>query len=300
MAAASETTTLMTATTAAPYQSMSAQRLGGALGAEIRGVDLSQPLSDEGFAQIHRAWLEHHVIAIRDQDLTPAQHLAFARRFGAIHIHPFNKPLDEHPEVLEILKTEHQTVNNGGRWHSDQMYTVAPAKGTMLFAREMPPFGGDTQFSNLHLGYESLSPGMQNLLGKLRGVNNGDSRKHNGTTRMERVNAGTATLAQKDPGDVQTLSIHPIVRTHPETGRKALYFGSHTERFDGMTVEESQPLLAFLTAHASRPEFTVRLRWEVGTLTLWDNRCCQHFAINDYAGFRRRVHKITIAGDKPF
>lgn len=285
-----------------PYERIEVKRAGGALGAEIAGVDLSRPLDDATFAEIYRAWLGNHVIYFRDQDLTPDDHLAFAKRFGDIHIHPFNKPLDGHPQVLEILKSADQTRNNGGRWHSDQMYTAKPAKGTMLYAREMPPYGGDTQFSNLYLGYETLSEGMKAMLSGLKGVNNGDSRKHpTGLTRMEREKAGLGTLVQKVPdAEVQTISVHPIVRTHPETGRKALYLGTHTERFDGMTDEESAPLLAFLMEHTHRPEFTFRVRWRVGTLTLWDNRCCQHFAINDYDGHRRRVHKITICGDAPF
>ena len=282
------------------YRHIEVLRKGGALGAEIAGVDLSQALRDDVFDEIYDAWLQHHVIVFRNQNLTPAQHLLFAKRFGAIHLHPFNKPLDEHPEILEILKTEDMVQNNGARWHSDQMYTVKPAKGTMLYAREMPPYGGDTQFSNLYLSYDALSPGLKQMLQGLRGVNNGDSRKHNGLTRMERVKRGMSILPQKDPGDTQTISVHPVVRTHPETGRKTLYFGSHTERFDGLTVQESKPILQYLTRFASRPEFTYRLRWEVGTLTLWDNRCCQHFAINDYNGFRRCVHKITIRGDTPY
>ena len=282
------------------YRHIEVIRRGGALGAEIRGVDASQALSDDVFEEIYEAWLQNHIIFLRDQTLTPAQHLAFAKRFGDIHLHPFNKPLDDHPEVLEILKTEDMVQNNGARWHSDQMYTVSPAKGTMLYAREMPPYGGDTQFSNLYLSYDALSAGMKALLSGLRGVNNGDSRKHNGLTRAERVKRGMTILPQKDPGDIQTISVHPVVRTHPETGRKALYFGSHTERFDGLTVEESKPLLQYLTRFATQPEFTFRLKWAVGTLTLWDNRCTQHFAINDYNGFRRCVHKITIQGDAPY
>ena len=282
------------------YQHIEVRRAGSALGAEICGVDLSEPMPAAVFDEIYRAWLENHVIFLRDQQITPAQHLEFGKRFGDIHIHPFNKGLDEHPEVLEVLKTEDQQLNNGGRWHSDQMYTPKPAKATMLIARETPPRGGDTQFSNLHLSYEALSPGMQAMLADLKGVNNGDSRKYHKLTRQERAKAGLGTMPQKEqPEKVATISVHPIIRTHPETGRKALYFGSHTERFDDMTEAESDALLLFLVSHATRPEFTFRHHWEVGTLTVWDNRCLQHFAVNDYHGFRRCMHKITIAGDVP-
>ncbi|MCB1739448.1 MAG: TauD/TfdA family dioxygenase [Gammaproteobacteria bacterium] len=275
--------------------------MAGALGAEIEGVDLGEALDDTVFAEIHRAWLAHHVIVFRDQDISPDQHLRFARRFGDIHIHPFNAPLDGYPEILQILKTEEMRLNNGSRWHSDQMYTARPAKATTLVARELPPYGGDTLFANLHLAYEALSPAFAHMLEGLRGVNNGDSRKYYGLSRAERVAAGIATMPQKaSTAGVQTLSVHPLVRSHPETGRKALYFGSHTERLDGMSMEESAPLLAWLTEFASRPEFTARLRWRVGTVTLWDNRCTQHLAVNDYHGFRRCMHKITIQGDTPY
>ncbi|MFT5449122.1 MAG: taurine dioxygenase [Gammaproteobacteria bacterium] len=280
------------------YQHIEVHRAGSALGAEIRGVSLAEPIPQPAFDEIYRAWLEHHVVFFRDQQITPAQQLEFGQRIGGIHIHPFNKGLDDHPEVLEILKTENQQANNGGRWHSDQMYTPKPAKATMLVARETPPHGGDTQFSNLHLSYEALSPSMQNLLAGLKGVNNGDSRKYHKLTRAERASSGVGTMPQKEqPEDVPTISVHPIIRTHPETGRKALYFGSHTERFEDMTEAESDSLLKFLTAHATRPEFVYRHRWETGTVTLWDNRCLQHFAVNDYQGHRRCMHKITIAGD---
>ena len=253
-----------------PYARIDVKRIAGALGAEIFGVDLSKPLDDETFAELHRAWLEHQVIAIRGQDITPDQHVAFAERWGKIHRHPFNKPMEGYPDIIEILKRENDTFNHGGRWHSDQMYTPQPAKGTMLVAREMPPYGGNTLFSNLYLAYETLSDGMKATIAGLKGVNNGDSKKHeSGMTRAERAKAGIGQMAQIDPRDIkiQTISTHPIVRTHPETGRKVLYLGGHTERFHGMTDEESEPLLNYLKNHAHRPEFTMRLRWEVGTVT---------------------------------
>lgn len=286
-----------------PYVRIGVNRIAGALGAEIEGVDLSQPLDDETFAEIHRAWLDNLVIVFRGQDITPDQHVAFANRWGKIHRHPFNKPMDGYPDIIEILKREDDTFNHGGRWHSDQMYTPQPAKATMLVAREMPPYGGDTMFSNQYLAYETLSDGMKAVIGGLKAVNNGDSKRHEtGMTRAERAKAGIGQMAQIDPTDIkiQTISTHPVVRTHPETKRPALYIGGHTERFHGMTDEESDPLRNYLRDHSKRPEFTMRLRWEVGTVTMWDNRCTQHYALNDYQGFRRCMHKITICGDTPF
>jgi alpha-ketoglutarate-dependent taurine dioxygenase len=285
------------------FRTIEVHRLAGALGAEVSGVNLAEPLSDETFEELHRAFLENQVIYFRDQDLTPEQYVAFANRWGDIHLHPFNKPMDGHPEIIEMTKRETDTFAHGARWHSDQMYTPQPAMATMLYGREIPPAGGDTMFSNLYLGYEALSDGMKEMLGKLKAVNNGDSKKHpTGTTRAERAAAGTGQIAQKDPSEIniQTITNHPIIRTHPETGRKAIYVGSHTERFDGMTDEESDPIIKYLMEHTHRPEFTCRMRWDVGTLVFWDNRCCQHCAINDYNGQRRRVQKITISGDAPF
>lgn len=283
------------------YQRIQVVPLAGSLGAEIGSVDLRR-MDDAEFAEIHRAWLRHQVIYFRGQTMTPDEHLDFARRWGEIHIHPFNAPMEGYPEILQILKTEAATRNNGNRWHSDQMYTAAPAKATILLAREMPPYGGDTMFSNLYLAYETLSDGMKEMLSGLKGVHNGNSSKNFlGGSRAAQAKMGLIPTPQKDPDpDVQTVSVHPIIRTHPETGRKALYIGSHTERFDGMTDDESKPLLDYLMAHTSRPEFICRVRWEVGTLTMWDNRCCQHYALNDYQGQRRCVHKITVKGDTPF
>lgn len=283
------------------YEKIEVIPLAGALGAEITGVDLAK-LDDATFGELHRAWLEFQVIYFRNQDMTPDDHLAFARRWGEIHIHPFNAPMDGYPEILQLLKTETAERNNGNLWHSDQMYTSNPAKATILIAREMPPFGGDTMFTNQYLAYDALSDGMKNMLTGLKGVNDGNSRKNfRGKTRAELAKSGQATTPQKEPDpDVQTVSVHPLIRTHPETGRKALYVGAHTVRIDGMTDDESSPLLQYLMEHSTRPEFICRVRWEVGTLTMWDNRCCQHYALNDYQGVRRCVHKVTVKGDEPF
>ncbi len=283
------------------YKRIGVKPLAGALGAEIQGVDIAAGLDAEAQDEIHRAWLEHQVIYFRDQRMTPDDQVAFAKRFGEIHLHLFNKAMDDHPEITELLKTPEMRYNAGGRWHSDQMYTPKPAKMTMLYAREIPEGRGDTMFSNMYLGHETLSEGMKASLQGLRAVHNGDSKNHpTGKTRAERVQDGTIHLPQIDPGKQQTISSHPVIRTHPETGRKLLYIGGHTERFDGWTEAESKPLLDYLKAHATRPEFTCRLHWAENTLTMWDNRCCQHFAINDYDGYQRRMHKIMVKGDAPF
>ena len=283
------------------YKRIGVKRIAGALGAEIEGVDIAAGVDQETQDEVHRAWLEHQVIVFRDQHMMPDDQVAFARRFGDIHLHLFNKAMDDHPEITELLKTPAMKSNAGGRWHSDQMYTPRPAKATMLYAREMPEGRGDTMFSNMYLAYEALSEGMKASLQGLKAIHNGDSRNHpSGKTRAERVRDGTIHMPQIDPGDAQTVSSHPVVRTHPETGRKLLYIGGHTERFDGWTEAESEPLLDCLKAHATRPEFTCRLHWAVDTLAMWDNRCCQHFAINDYDGHQRRMHKIMVKGDAPF
>lgn len=283
------------------YNRISVKPIAGALGAEIQNVDIAGGVDDETQDEIYRAWLDNNVIFFRNQRITPPQQIEFARRFGEIHLHLFNKAMDDHPEITEILKTPDMKSNAGGRWHSDQMYTQVPAKATMLYSREIPEGRGDTMFSNMYLAYETLSEGMKGSLQGLKAVHNGDSRNHpSGKTRMERVREGSIHMAQIDPGDAQTISSHPVVRTHPETGRKLLYIGGHTERFDDWTEAESKPLLDYLKTHATRPEFTCRFHWTENAMAMWDNRCCQHFAINDYDGYQRRLHKIMIKGDAPF
>jgi taurine dioxygenase len=268
--------------------------LSGALGAEILGIDLGAEVSDQTIAAIRAAWLEHLVIFFRDQTLEPAQFLNVARRFGEPVEYPFVRGLDGFPQITPVIKLEHEKINFGGLWHSDTAYLEKPPMATMLIARETPSRGGDTLFANMYLAYETLSDGMRRLLDGLTAVNS--SAKADVTrTREDRVKDSGTTEAKKE-----FVAEHPVVRTHPETGRKALYAnGGHALRFKDMTVEESAPLLNFLFQHATRPEFTCRFRWEPGSIALWDNRCTQHNPVNDYHGHRRVMHRVTLAGDVP-
>ncbi len=275
--------------------------IAGALGAEISGIDLASDLNDGVFEHVHGAFLKHNVIFFRGQKLTPAQQVAFARRFGEIHLHPFVQGLDEQPEIIELIKREDEKRNFGGTWHTDQAFSPKPVLGTILYARETPPYGGDTLFANLYLAYEELSEGMKRMIADLRTHNVGDRGKRaGGPSRAERSKGETTMRIREPDPNEPTEAVHPLVRTYPETGRKALYLSSHTIRFEDMTEEESAPLLAWLRQHITRPEFTCRFRWEPGSLAVWDNRCTQHKALNDYAGFRRVMHRITVKGDTPF
>jgi taurine dioxygenase len=267
---------------------MEVRRIAGALGAEITGVDLSRPSSDD-LSTIRRVFLEHQVIFFRDQKLDPAQFMTFARSMGNPIEYPFVKGIEGFPEVIEVKKLEHERHNFGGIWHSDTAYLQEPPMGSMLLARELPPYGGDTEFASQYAAYEALSDGMKRLLDGLFAVNS-SSKADVTRTREDRVKE----YAQHYEAE------HPVVRTHPETGRKALYvnFG-HTARFRGMTEAESAPLLEFLFRHQVKLEFTCRFQWRVGSLAFWDNRCTQHNPVNDYHGHRRVMHRITLAGDRP-
>jgi len=268
--------------------------IAGALGAEIAGVDLATDLDDETVAALRHAWLEHLVLFFRDQDLPPARFLAFGRRFGDPIEYPFVKGLDDFPEIIPVLKLETERVNFGGIWHSDTAYLDVPPMASMLVARDVPPAGGDTEFANMYLAYATLSDGMKRLLDGLVAVNSSAAADVS-RTREDRLKDSARADARKE-----YTAAHPVVRVHPETGRRALYVNvAHTVRFEGMTEEESAPLLQYLYRHQVRPELTCRFRWRPGSLAFWDNRCAQHNAINDYHGQRRLLHRITLAGDKP-
>jgi len=204
-------------------------------------------------------------------------------------------------EILEVIKTPEDKKNFGGSWHTDQMFSPAPAMGTILYALEVPSSGGDTMFTNQYLAYESLSDGMKALVGQLRTVCVGDNFKSaNGLSRKQRYDRQMSEMKVKDPGNVQTTSVHPLVRTHPETGRKLIYIGGHVQHFDGMTDEESQPLMDFFMKQSIRPEHTCRVRWQTGTLTFWDNRCTLHRRDSFDPNARRVMHRTQIKGDRPY
>jgi taurine dioxygenase len=280
------------------YRTIEVKPMAGAMGAEIEGVDIGAgPLRNEQIAEVLEAFLAHQMIVLRRQRLTPAGQVAFARHFGKPAIYPFLKGLDGCPEVHEIIKTETDTRNFGGGWHSDTAYKERPDMGTLLYALEVPAWGGDTLFANMYAAYDALSPGMQRLLAGLYAVNNSDKLYPGGRTASLKGLGGMGEAVVAAP---VLEAEHPVVRTHPGTGRKALYVnGAHTLRFRDMTEAESRPLIDFLSSHAVRPEFTCRLRWEAGTLAIWDNRCTQHFALNDYQGRRRHMHRVTLEGEKP-
>jgi taurine dioxygenase len=272
--------------------SIRVEPIASALGAEISGVDLAS-VDDDVVAEIRRAWLDHVVVFFRDQHHTPAEFLAFACRIGEPVEYPFVKGIEGYPNIISVTKLPHETVNFGGIWHSDTAYLERPPMATMLLAREVPPFGGDTMFSNMYRAYDTLSPGMQRMLGDLRAVN---------TSALADVSK-TREDRMRDQGildDQQYVAEHPVVRTHPETGRKALYVNpAHTASFTDMTEGESRPLLQYLFDHATLPEHTCRFRWQVGSMALWDNRCAWHNPINDYHGYTRSMHRITLGGDVP-
>lgn len=285
------------------FEKIEVRPIAGALGAELHGVDLSSPLDDETFAEVTRAFHENLVVFFRDQRITPQQHVDFARRFGKLDIHPYAKGLDDLPEVLPVIKEadDHARNNFGGTWHADVTFYEKPALGSILYALETPAYGGDTLFANMYLAYEALSDGMKDLLEGLTALHSA-SRAYGAESRTSRrKEQGSQSMEIKTGDEAEATVEHPVVCTHPDTGRKGLFVNHvFTQRFKGWTKEESQPLLDFLYAHAVRPEFTCRFKWRDGSIAFWDNRCVQHYALNDYHGQRREMHRVTICGDRPF
>jgi len=276
---------------------MKIEPLAGALGAEIRGVDLTR-LTDGGWQDVVEAFLRYSVLVVRDQALEPEHIMEIGARFGEPCPYPFVTGIDGFPFIFEVVKEESDTVNFGGNWHSDTTYLPKPPLGTLLYAMETPSHGGDTLFASTARAYDALSDGMKSILRGLVGVNSAGL-KHGGGRQQLHKTISSMRLHDIETGS-QYEAEHPVVRTHPETGRKALYVSrSHTIRFRDMSEEESRPLVEFLQAHQTRPEFTCRVRWSPGTLTVWDNRCTQHNAINDYHGQRRRMRRLTVGPQTP-
>ena len=260
-----------------------------ALGAEIFGVDLARPLDNAAFAAVHQAFLDHLVIFFRDQTISPPQLADFGRRFGTLSIHSHIKPVPEDASVIAIIKEEGDTLNVGARWHSDETYKERTSLGSMLYAKEVPGVGGDTMFANMYRAYDTLSDGLKKTLEGLRAVHRISKRlrKEGEAEKAHRV------VAESD----DKWGIHPVVARHPETGRKVLWITPmYTTNFEGWTEKESEPLLDYLYRHATQPENIYRFQWEEGSIAFWDNRGTIHYAVQDYDGSRRLMHRVSIEG----
>ncbi len=276
-----------------PYNRIRLAPIAGALGAEVAGIDLSEPLDDAGFAEIERALHEHLVLFFRDQKFSEARQKEFGRRFGSLNRHPFVDPDREgrqDPEVFEVRHEPGESYIFGEGWHMDHTWKPVPLMGGILFAVEVPPWGGDTLFSNLYLAYETLSEGLRAALDGMRAVHAANPALYVGDPNLSLT-----------PDQIDAIrAVHPVVRTHPGTGRKLLFLHPHIVRaFEDWTEAESRPLIDFLCGHATRPEFTCRHRWRKGDVAFWDNRTVMHNPINDYRGFRRIMYRVAVEGAAP-
>jgi len=270
--------------------------ISGAVGAEIQGVDISQDLPDGTIAEIRQALLDHGVIFFRGQQLDVDRHKAFVRRFGEIFVHPNFKGTQADPEVVNVVRNPGDARIVGEQWHHDTTMVAEPPMGAVFYAIDVPPYGGDTMFANQYLAYESLSDGMKELVGKLNVVHS----DRNLAGPRAAVSKSRSTAVREDADWQETVNIHPAVITHPETGRKALFLNhSHCVAFEGMTEDESKPLLGYLLEHGHWPEFTCRFRYTPGSVAFWDNRCVKHIAVNDAGPFRRVARRIQIQGTRP-
>lgn len=274
------------------YNCITVTPILGGLGAIIEEIDISEYIGEEVILDIKKALLKYLVVFFHNQKITPHKLLSFSKRFGIPIEYPLLKGIPESKMITQVKKLENETINFGGVWHTDMSYLEKPAMSTMLHAIEIPPFGGDTLFSNQYLAYEALSCSFKNTLQGLVAVNT-STNINSGRTRQARMDETGAELKV-------LMGKHPVIRTHPETGKKSLYVDKgHTSYFDGWTEEESKPLLDFLFYHQIRPEFTCRFKWKLNSIAFWDNRCTLHYPLNDYQGYRRIMHRIILEGDQP-
>lgn len=277
-------------------KSIQVSPLSPALGAEIGGLDIAAGIDDRQFAELRQAFIDYGVIFLRDQDITPDQHIAFAERWGRINVNRFFHPVDTHPKIAEVRKEPEQKANIGSSWHTDHSYDEIPAMGSILYAREVPEVGGDTLFASQYTACAALSEGLRQMLSTMQAEHS--SRHAFGEAAY--VDSDAEDLGGRLGNTEAALqdARHPVIIRHPLSGRPALYVnGDFTVRFAGWSQEESQPLLTYLYAHARRNEFTCRFHWRNGSLAIWDNRATQHCALNDYQGVGRLMHRITIEGE---
>jgi taurine dioxygenase len=270
------------------------QPLSPSVGARISGLDLKALEHEEDIAAIRALWLRHGMLVFSRQQLSPAQLVQVAHRFGEIGEYPFVRGMADQPEIVEVIKLPEEEHNFGGLWHTDTSYLAQPPLGSLLQAVELPELGGDTLFASCYEAYETLSEGLREFLAPLRAISSA-GKPDAAVTRVDRSRDNP-----RDASNVVTTAAHPVVRTHPETGRRSLYLSpGHTTHFEGFSVAESEPLLRYLFRHQVRPEFTCRLRWMQGDVALWDNRCTLHNALNDYHGHRRVMRRISLKGETP-
>jgi taurine dioxygenase len=272
------------------------------LGAELLGLDLTSPLDDSDFSRVHQAHLDHHLLVFRDQKITPAQQIEFSRRFGALQIHVLHQfQLADHPEILIIsnIKENGEPIGLGDAghfWHSDLSYVEVPSLGSMLHAQEIPAEGGDTLFANMHLAWDTLDVHLRNKVAGLKAEHSYLAQY----AELQRRNPWRPNLTAEQIAKVKPV-LQPVVRTHPETGRKALFVSEHfTTRIAGLPEDESRDLLAQLFAHSVKPEHVYRHRWQPHDLIFWDNRSLMHLATGCPEHLRRKLYRTTIEGDVPF
>ena len=273
------------------------RKLSYALGAEVCGVDVSRPMSESTFGEIYQAFLAHGILLFRDQDVSRGQHIEFSRRFGDLDRHEA-LPRDRHPDYPELLMVTNEAKRDGSpsdtqytgrQWHSDMSFTTAPSLGSLLKSYAVPEVGGDTLFANMYRAYDALSAGMKKLIADLHGIHLSGTRKL--------ANETTGIVRAEEQKRINPPVAQPVVRVHPETGRKALYIGEKVKRFDGMTEEESQPLIDYLVRHATRPEFLYRHPWRKNDILAWDNRCVMHQALGDFDETQlRHLERTTVLG----
>ncbi len=269
--------------------------LAGAVGAEVSGLDLATPFTDDVKVAVRELFVEHQVLVFRSQELTGEQQIAFGEQFGELDVHPFVEGSVADPRLLDVVTEVDDQANFGGGWHTDLTFLPEPDLGSILYALEVPPFGGDTLFASQTKAYDALSDRMKEMLEGLVAVHSAE---------LQYGAGGKSTLSKAMKTKNQTAAYdtveHPVIRTHPESGRKSLYVNrAFTLRIRSLRPHESSALLEMLYTHAVKERFTCRVRWEPGTLVMWDNRSVQHYALHDYAGHRRHMRRVTVKGDRP-
>ena len=287
------------------YQHIHCDPAIGPVGAVITGIDLAAPIKAEALAEVKQAWYAHHVLFFPGQSLSPGQQAAFAAHFGSLDVYPFMQAVDNQPNVIAIIKEANAKMNFAGAWHTDTSYLPKPPMATLLYAVEVPDAGGDTMFADATAAYADLSAGMQKMLSSHTGIyspkvvhGQGGAYADLAAKSADLGAYGTASEAARVFAESEVE--HPLIRTHPATGEKSIYCSRpHTHRIKDMTREESLPIFDYLQAHLTQDKYVTRFKWTRGDLAMWDNRCLFHYALNDYHGKRRQMHRVIVQGERP-